>query len=103
MDIGVALLIMASGLVMSKYLHGPSKLNFRRLFKSTAPLLIFGVVKGFVTAKYQIGAEEYGKHWNFFINLFIFPYTLYIGNVLPSIHLIPVLCTICMTGKPLIL
>jgi glucosaminylphosphatidylinositol acyltransferase len=99
MDIGVSLIITASGLVMSKYLHGPSKLKFRRLLKSSAPLFIFGIIKAVVSAKFKLGADEYGKHWNFFINLALIPFTLILANFLPSLHLIPLICLIWMLGK----
>ena len=99
MDVGVALIITASGLVMSKYLHGPSKIKFKRLVISSGPLFVFGVIKGIVTAHFKIGAEEYGKHWNFFINLALIPFSLPLANLLPSLHLVPVVCTIWMLGK----
>lgn len=99
MDIGVSLIITASGLVMTKYLHGPSKLQFKRLFKSSVPLFLFGIFKAIITAKYNIGSKEYGKHWNFFINLALIPFTLLLANMLPSIHLVPVICLIWMMGK----
>lgn len=99
MDIGVSLIITASGLVMSKYLHGPSKLHFKKLLKSSGPLFIFGILKGLISEKFNLGANEYGKHWNFFLNLAIFPFTLLIVNYLPSIHLVPLICISWMTGK----
>ena len=99
MDIGVALIISASGIVMSKYLHGPSKLKLKRLLISSAPLFLFGIIKGIITAKFNIGAEEYGKHWNFFINLGLIPFSLPLANLLPSLHLIPLACSLWMIGK----
>lgn len=99
MDIGVALIITVSGLVMSKYLHGQSKLKVKRLIISTGPLFIFGIIKGIVTARFKIGAEEYGKHWNFFINSALIPFSLPLANLLPSIHLVPATCTIWMVGN----
>lgn len=98
MDIGVSLIIIASGLVMTKYLHGPSKLKFKRLIKSSAPLILFGLIKSVISAKFKIGAEEYGKHWNFFINLSLIPFTILVANRLPTVHLIPVLCASWMIG-----
>ena len=99
MDIGVALIITASGLVMSKYLHGPSKLKLKRLVISSGPVFVFGVIKAIVTARFKIGAEEYGKHWNFFINLALIPFCLLLANLLPSLHLVPIVCTLWMLGK----
>lgn len=98
MDIGVSLIITASGLVMAKYLHGPSKLKFSRLLKSSAPLFVFGIIKAIVSAKFKIGADEYGKHWNFFINLALIPFTLILADYLPSVHLVPVICLMWMIG-----
>lgn len=98
MDIGVSLIITASGLVMSKYLHGPSKLSLKRLTLSSGPLLAFGIIKGVISANYSIGAAEYGKHWNFFINLALLPFTIYFTNFLPSIHIIPIICSFWMIG-----
>lgn len=99
MDIGVALIITASGLVMSKYLHGPSQLKLKRLMISSGPLFAFGLIKGIVTARFKIGAEEYGKHWNFFVNLALIPLSLPLANLLPSLHWVPVACTLWMFGK----
>lgn len=98
MDIGVSLIITASGLVMAKYLHGPTKLKFPRLLKSSAPLFLFGIIKAIISAKFKIGADEYGKHWNFFINLALIPFTLILADYLPSVHLVPVICLIWMIG-----
>lgn len=98
MDIGVSLIITASGLVMTKYLHGPSKLKFKRMLKSSAPLFAFGLIKAFLSSRFNLGAAEYGKHWNFFINLALIPFTLILANWLPSIHLVPVLCIGWMIG-----
>ena len=98
MDIGVSLIITASGLVMTKYLHGSAKLSLVRLLKSSAPLLVFGVAKAIFSIKFNIGADEYGKHWNFFINLALIPFTLIIANCLPSVHLVPVFCLVWMIG-----
>lgn len=103
MDIGVSLIITASGLVMSKYLDGRAKLNFKKLVRSSAPLLLFGIIKGFMSAKYNIGAAEYGKHWNFFVNLALLPFTIYFANLLPSLHLIPLICSIWMLGTILMI
>ena len=61
---------------MSKYLNGPSKLNFKKLLKSSGPLFILGIFKAIISEKFKIGANEYGKHWNFFLNLAIFPFLL---------------------------
>ncbi len=99
MDIGVSLVITASGLVMTKYLHGPSKLKSKRLLVSSAPLFVFGIIKAILSAKFKIGASEYGKHWNFFINLALIPFTLLVANVLPSIHFVPLICASWMVGK----
>lgn len=99
MDIGVALIITVSGLVMSKYLHGQSKVKLKRLLLSSGPLFLFGIIKGILTARFKIGAEEYGKHWNFFINLALIPFILPLANTLPSVHLVPVVCTVWMVGK----
>lgn len=98
MDIGVALIITASGLVMAKYLHGPSKMKLVKLMKSSGPLFIFGIIKAIFSSNFKIGAKEYGKHWNFFINLALIPITLPLANLLPSIHLVPIICTLWMVG-----
>ena len=103
MDIGVSLIITSSGLVMSKYLHGPSKLNFKKLLKSSGPLFILGIFKAIISEKFKIGANEYGKHWNFFLNLAIFPFLLLFANILPTIHFVPVVCISWMSGKKVIL
>lgn len=99
MDIGVSLIITSSGLVMTKYLHGSSKLTFLRLLKSSSPLLVFGIIKAILSARFDLGAAEYGKHWNFFINLALIPFTLFLVNILPSIHLVPVICLAWMIGN----
>lgn len=102
MDIGVALIISASGLVMGKYLHGRSKITFMKLFKSTYPLFIISAVRA-VLGEYKIGADEYGRHWSFFLNLAILPYTLLFWNLMPSPHIVPVACVALMTGYEYIL
>lgn len=97
MDIGVALIISSSGLVMGKYLHGPSKITFIKLAKSTYPLFIIAAVRA-VFGEYKIGADEYGRHWSFFLNLAILPYTLLLWKLLPSPHLVPFVCVFLMFG-----
>ena len=98
MDIGVALIISASGLVMGKYLHSSSKLGFRKLVKMTWPTFTFGVVRG-ILGQYNIGADEYGRHWSFFLNLSFVPYSLLLWNSLPSPHFIPIVCLVVMAGS----
>ena len=99
MDIGVALIISASGLVMGKYLHGSSKLSPQKVIKMTLPVLAFGLVRG-VLGHFNVGADEYGRHWSFFLNLAFVPYTLLVWNALPSPHLVPICCLLIMTSKP---
>ena len=99
MDIGVALIITSSGLVMSKYLHGPSKIKLARLLQYSIPLFVFGIFKAILSASFDIGAEEYGKHWNFFLNLAILPFSLFIFNYLPSVHFVPIVCVAYLTSN----
>ena len=97
MDIGVSLIITASGLVMGKYLHGKSTLSFRKILPMTWPLLTFGLVRG-ILGQRNIGADEYGRNWSFFLNLSFLPYTLLLWNFLPSPHFVPLSCAAIMTG-----
>lgn len=92
MDIGVSLIISASGLVMAKYLHGSSKISFSKIIKSSSPLFACGIIKAFLSVKYSLGAAEYGKHWSFFLNLACLPICLYLADKLPSVHLVPIGC-----------
>lgn len=99
MDIGVSLIISASGLVMTKYLHGTSKLDFKKVIKSSGPLLVLGIIKAAMSVEYNLGAVEYGKHWSFFMNLAFMPVSVYLASKLPSIHIIPFICVFWMTSK----
>lgn len=98
MDIGVALIISVSGLVMAKYLHGPTQLTMRKVVKMTWPLLAFGLCRG-ILGQLNIGADEYGRNWSFFLNLAFLPYTLLLWNLLPSPHFVPVGCFLIMAGR----
>jgi hypothetical protein len=97
MDIGVSLIITASGLVMGKYLHGRPKLTLQKIIKMTWPTLAFGIIRG-VLGQCNIGADEYGRHWSFFLNLSLLPYTLLFWNLLPSLHLLPFISFALMIG-----
>lgn len=73
---------------MCKYLKTQRQLSWSKVTISTLPVVVVGLIKA-IMLHFKYGAAEYGKHWNFFFNLALTPYTLILFNYLPSPHLVP--------------